>query len=163
MEIKRHNILWRQGKPNTITGKFLLEFSASEIFPLLCPVEEYKWYPAWECEMVFSQSGKAEQNAVFLTRENDGIEAVQTIITYIPPELIEFIIVKGTDSVQRLSISLRENNKGYTELTWTSFCITYSENGYNKERNSNNITFQAFLDERKKEMDYYLKNYKNTK
>ncbi len=159
MEKNKKTVPWRQGKQNTITGKFLLEFGAAEVFPLLCPVEEYAWYPAWECEMVFSNSGKAEQNAVFLTREPDGIEAVQTIITHTPPAVIEFLIVKGNDSVQRLSISLHEIKKDLTELVWASSCITYSENGHNKERNSNNMTFQAFLDDRKKEMEYYLRNH----
>jgi hypothetical protein len=163
MEKNKNTIPWKQGKQNTITGKFLLDFSAAEIFPLLCPVEEYHWYPAWECEMVFSNSGKAEQNAVFLTREPDGIEAVQTVITYTPPTVIEFLIVKGNDSVQRLSISLREIQKDLTELVWTSSCITYSENGHKKERDTNNITFQAFLDDRKKEMDYYLRNHEMLK
>jgi hypothetical protein len=153
-------IPWRQSKEHIKRGKILLEYPSSKIFPLLCPVEEYKWYSAWSCEMVYSQSGKAEQNAVFLTHESDGIVAVETIITYKPPQLIEFLTVKGADSVERLSISLTEIKKNLTELTWTSTAITYSERGHKKEQNSNDHTCQAFLDDRKKEMDYYLRNHK---
>ena len=35
------------------------------IFSLLCPSERYKWIPGWSCEMIYSDSGKAEENAIF--------------------------------------------------------------------------------------------------
>ena len=163
MDVNIDSIPWKQGKKNIKNANILLEFPPSEIFPLLCPVEEYKWFPKWSCEMVYSQSGKAEQNAVFLTQESDGTIAVETIITYEPPKLIEFLTVKETDSVERLSISLTEIKNNLTELKWTSIAITYSENGNKKEQNSNDHTCQAFLDERKKELDYYLRNHKIVK
>jgi hypothetical protein len=37
------------------------------VFPLLCPVREYEWIEPWSCDMVFSESGLAENNAVFRT------------------------------------------------------------------------------------------------
>ena len=37
------------------------------VFPLLCPVREYEWIEPWSCDMVFSASGVAENNAVFRT------------------------------------------------------------------------------------------------
>jgi hypothetical protein len=163
MEENIDYIPWKQGKKNIKNAKILLEFPLSAIFPLLCPVEEYKWFPIWSCEMVYSQSGKAEQNAVFLTHESDGTISVETIITYEPPKIIEFLIVKETHSVERLSISLNEIKNNLTELNWTSMAITYSEKGYKKEQNSNDRTCQVFLDERKKELDYYLRNHEMIK
>ena len=38
-----------------------------DVFPLLCPVREYEWIEPWSCDMVFSASGLAENNAVFRT------------------------------------------------------------------------------------------------
>ena len=34
------------------------------VFPLLCPVREYEWLEDWTCEMVFSESGVAEEDCV---------------------------------------------------------------------------------------------------
>ncbi len=50
-----------------ISGKYQkrIKASPSVILPLFCPVEEYKWIPDWDCEMVHSISGVAEQGCVF--------------------------------------------------------------------------------------------------
>ena len=41
--------------------------SPSQIFPLLCPVREYDWLEGWDCDMIYSESGFAENNNVFTT------------------------------------------------------------------------------------------------
>lgn len=38
---------------------------ASEIFPLLCPTREYDWIEGWECDLLYSESGIAEQDCIF--------------------------------------------------------------------------------------------------
>ena len=153
------SITWRESMRVKCYGKFTLNFNASKIFPLLCPVEEYKWFPGWGCEMVFSQSGIAEKDAIFLTKEEDGIEAVQTVINYDPFKQVEFLIVKGRDSVERLSIFLREISKGTTELEWTTMCTAYSEIGREIAQRYNDETFKIFLEDRKRELNYYLEHH----
>lgn len=141
-------------------GKFSLNFNSKAIFPLLCPVEEYKWMPGWRCEMIFSQTGVAEKDAIFLTKTEDGIESVETIINYDPYNLIEFLIVKGTDTVERLRIELKEMNKNVTELYWTHICTAYSDVGRERAQKSSNETFNVFLEDRKRELHYYLEHGK---
>lgn len=50
-----------------IKGKHIkiVNASPSKIFHLLCPIEEYKWIPKWQCEVLHSKSGHAELGCVF--------------------------------------------------------------------------------------------------
>lgn len=152
------SVPWKQGSKVEQKERISLKFPASEIFPLLCPVEEYKWLPSWGCTMVYSQSGVAEKDAVFLTQESDGIQAVQTIITYEPSELIEFLVVKGNDTVERIGIALHEDEKGTTEMEWSSFCVAYSEKGNMKQQGFSSEALQEFLVDLGAKLTRYLAN-----
>ncbi len=35
------------------------------VFPLCCPVEEYKWIPGWKCDLVHCPNERVEQGTVF--------------------------------------------------------------------------------------------------
>jgi len=35
------------------------------VFPLACPVEEYKWIPGWKCDLVHCPNERVEQGTVF--------------------------------------------------------------------------------------------------
>jgi len=35
------------------------------VFPLACPVEEYKWIPGWKCDLVHCPNQQVEQGTVF--------------------------------------------------------------------------------------------------
>jgi hypothetical protein len=54
--------------------------------------------------MIFFQSGVAEKDAIFLTKDEDGLEAVWTLINYDPFNQVEYLIVKARDTVERFSI-----------------------------------------------------------
>ena len=56
-------------KAKRVTREFVQEVPvpAAKIFPLLCPVREYDWIDGWECEMIYSESGVAENNCIFKT------------------------------------------------------------------------------------------------
>ena len=36
-----------------------------KVFPLACPVLEYKWIPGWKCQLVHCPSGYVEQGTIF--------------------------------------------------------------------------------------------------
>jgi hypothetical protein len=56
-------------KPNCVTRTFTQQLVAkpSKVFPLLCPVREADWIDNWDPLVVFSESGAAEPDWVFLT------------------------------------------------------------------------------------------------
>ncbi len=154
-------ISWKKGSRIRRSGRFTLDFRASEIFPLLCPVVESRWLPGWKCTMVYSVSGVAEKDAVFTTTESDGLEIVWSCITYEPCSFIEYSIVKGTDSVERLSIRLNENDTGTTELEWTFLITEFSSTGAKRSGHcESEEIFQQFLLDRQREIRYYLENGK---
>lgn len=134
-----------------------LNFAPSVIFPLLCPVLEYQWFPPWGCTMVYSDSGVAELNAVFTTRNPDGSAVVWTVITYDPPRQIEFSIVNGTRTVERLSITLSPMADNKTELRWKVINTGYSKESIEEVSSLRNEDFESFIEDRRKEMDYFLR------
>lgn len=88
------------------------------IFPLLCPVREYEWIEPWECEMVYTESGFAEQDCIFKTNfPDDGPEDIWVVSRYEPPHLIEFVRVNGIRAI-RYTISLRAKDDGTTSAEW---------------------------------------------
>ena len=105
--------------------------SAEEVFVLLCPSREADWIPGWDCELVFTESGYAEEHCVFRTDETcvSG-PGVWVMNHYEPPHLLE--IARFTpDMVVDLKIVLSENPDGTTNGVW-SIILT----GLNEEGNS---------------------------
>jgi len=52
-----------------------------DVFPLLCPVRETEWVDGWDPSLVLTESGIAEDEAVFVVED-----AIWTITDYRPPE-----------------------------------------------------------------------------
>jgi hypothetical protein len=102
----------------TRTDRFEVPARAGEVFPLLCPVLEYKWIPEWRCEMLHSISGVAEENCVFRTRFPDGDPMTWVVSRYEPARRIEFTCFVPDLYVMRLKIALAEKD-GITGLEWT--------------------------------------------
>ncbi len=42
-----------------------IKASPQKIFPLACPVEELKWIPEWEYDLIYSKSGVNETHCIF--------------------------------------------------------------------------------------------------
>lgn len=84
------------------------------VFPLLCPVREYEWLDGWTCEMIYSESGVAEENCVFRTPLGPSTWNVNR---YEPPKRIDFTVMSA-EQVLRLTITLEPTATGGTKLTW---------------------------------------------
>ena len=55
-----------------------------KVFPLLCPVREADWIPGWKCDLIYSESGVAEDGCVFTIPNEDGPETVWMVTRYDP-------------------------------------------------------------------------------
>ena len=42
----------------------------SQVFPLACPHEEYKWIDGWDCDIIYSDSGKVENGCIFTEKRS---------------------------------------------------------------------------------------------
>ena len=97
------------------------------VFPLLCPVREYEWVEGWSCEMIFSESGVAEENCIFRTGGAPHGLSTWCCTRYEPPARIEFVVVSAA-MVTRLGITLERTAAG-TRLHWVRLCTGLSEEG----------------------------------
>jgi hypothetical protein len=92
-----------------------------KIFPLLCPVREKDWIEGWNCELIYSRTGVAENNCVFTTDFPRGREEVWTVSRYEPElHVIQFVIVSPEAYVMKLDISLRESADNSTAVSWST-------------------------------------------
>jgi len=58
-----------------------------QVFPLLCPVREADWLPHWKYNLIYSESGLAEDGCVFTTPNESGTENVWMCTHYDPAAL----------------------------------------------------------------------------
>ena len=102
----------------------------AEVFPLLCPVREYDWIDGWECEVVYSESGVAENNCIFTTNVPErGGEAVWTVTRYEPENcLIQFCVLYPGKFVEKIDIHGEEIENG-TSLMWHRTYTALNETG----------------------------------
>ena len=91
------------------------------VFPLLCPVRETEWVTGWEPIVVYSESGLAEPDCIFLT--GDGEPESAWVITDRDDRRFYLEIIKVTPwtTVTKINISLLEN-----DLLGTDAAITYT-------------------------------------
>lgn len=148
---------WEKGARFERRGVFTLQADAHAVFPLLCPVLEYDWLPGWSCVMRYSESGVAEKDAIFTTREALGRKTLWTTITCEPDAFIEYLIVSGTDAVVRLSVRLKSAGTGKTEVDWRMRFTSLStlgrmvlEKTYSEEK------FRFMMKRRKEELGHFL-------
>ena len=103
--------------PNRLTQTFLkgLPAAAKQVFPLLCPVREAEWIDGWDPIGVFSSSGKAERDCVFVTRADPG-NAVWVITEHDPRDLrLKILKVIPAHAVVEIVIQLQRKGVNASE------------------------------------------------
>lgn len=115
-----------------------------DIFPLLCPVREYDWIQPWQCEMVYSDSGKAELDCIFKTNfPEDGPEDTWVVSRYEPPKYIEFVRINSIRSI-RYSIEIIQQDGESSHAVWKQVITGLNTEGDNFV---NNYRDEAYYEE----------------
>jgi hypothetical protein len=114
-----------------------------EVFPLLCPIREFEWISDWDCDLVYSDSGFAEDNCIFKTEfsETKGKD-VWVVSRYDPNKTIQFIRVNEW-RVIRYNIFLELTQSGTTLMRWEQVVTAISAEG---ERWLENYSQASFTD-----------------
>ena len=100
-----------------------------EVFPLLCPVREHHWIPSWECEIVYTASGVAEEGCVFTTEQPaEGGVDTWVVTRYEPPRRIAFVRVDRLRTML-YDIRLEQHEDGRTTLAWEQVITALDEEG----------------------------------
>jgi hypothetical protein len=108
--------------PNRATRTYTQRLVAppTKVFPLLCPVREADWIEGWNPQVVFTASGFAEPDCVFLTDADPG-HAIWYITRHEPDKgFLEMIKITPAVTACKLTIQLRKSATGSEAV------ITYS-------------------------------------
>ena len=136
---------------------FELKAEAARVFPLLCPVLEYEWIPDWRCTMLYSESGVAEKDGVFTTRQF-GKKTLWCCITYEPPRLVEYILAMGSGALVRLSIRLEETGAS-TRVIWTMRFTMTRLNARLASGVTSEAGFEAMTGARRRQLEAYFADH----
>jgi len=100
-----------------------------EVFPLLCPVRESEWVEGWDPLVVYSLSGLAEEDCVFVTEDSER-ESIW-MITRRDPEQFHLEMIKVTPALTaaKINITLSEDGEGLTKALVTYMYTALSEEG----------------------------------
>lgn len=135
-----------------------LNFSPGKVFPLLCPVKEYDWIEHWECEMIYSDSGFAENNCIFTTEYNtDGDKDVWVVSKYNPPFEIQFVRTNSL-RVIRYNITLSRNDDDTTSAKWEQILTGLNKEGNSFVEEQSEDEFNNMIDSLEKMINYYLEH-----
>ena len=88
------------------------------IFSLLCPVREYEWLPYWSCNLIYSNSGIAEEGCLFMTDFPGRGEMIWYVTKYDPPKAIQYTIFKPGSHIWNIEILLVPQDAEQTRVTW---------------------------------------------
>ena len=99
--------------------------SPQKIFPLACPVEELRWRPEWDYQLIYSKSGVNETNCIFNEDKSSLLffEKPMTttwITTTHDPDryLVIFQINLAGKAVMRMETRFRAVGKNVSSGTW---------------------------------------------
>ena len=134
----------RVTKPNRVSRAYTQQLVAvsSMVFPLLCPVREADWIEGWDPLIVYSKTGLAEADCIFVT-EADSSNSIWYITRHERSNgLIEMIKITPNVTVCKLTIQLREvvcGSEAIITYTYTSlgpegdtFIASFTEEYYQK-------------------------------
>ena len=125
------------------------------IFPLLCPVREFDWIPSWQCQLVYTESGLAEEGCVFRTAGDGGVDT-WVISRYQPAERISFVRVDSLRTI-RYDIYLEPEGDGSTTLRWQQEITALNEDGDGHVAAQSQEDFSATIATVERMLAYYLK------
>ncbi len=101
-------------QPNRVAHRYTQQLCRppAEVFPLLCPVREADWIDGWNPLVVFSTSGLAEPDCVFVT-DAEPHDAIWYITRHEPARrFVEMIKITPGVTACKLSIEVRDAPDG---------------------------------------------------
>ncbi len=133
-----------------------LNAPSNKVFPLLCPTMEYKWIQPWKCEMLFSQTGYAEDNCVFRTNFPSDLEPETWIVSqYEKDKTIQFIRFNNS-IVIRYNIYLINNEDFTTDAIFEQIITGLNEKGNNYVEAYSDELYVEEISTLGKLLNYYL-------
>ena len=139
-----------------VTHEETVNASAEEAFALACPVEELKWIDGWEFQMIYSDSGRNENNCIFR-------EQMSSLFVLNSPELsthwyttrydtdgyrFHAVLVSGDLAIGKFEFEIEILGQRKTRMCWDLTFTSLSQDG--------NKVFEQDLETRMKGMLSFL-------
>lgn len=110
--------------------RFEVQADPEEVFPLLCPTREYDWIEGWSSELVYSESGFAENNCIFRGIFGSAPPQIYVVSRYEPEAgRIEFVIPVPDSHVEKMDIVVQGAGNGTCTVRWTRTFTGLTEAG----------------------------------
>ena len=131
--------------PKRVTRTYRQTINATpeKVFPLLCPVREAEWLDGWRYNMIYSESGFAEEGAVFSTPFEGEVDTVWIITKHDPiNHKIEFarFTPSSKTCLLRVAVKSKDRDTSYVNISYTYTAIRPAGNGF-----IDNFTKETFL------------------
>ena len=117
------------------THKEMIKGSPTKIFPLLCPVQEYKWIDNWDCEIIFSNSDGVENNCIFKENKSgpilfgSNIPTYWTVSYYNPTNYcIQFVLLSEQIAITKIDVEIKDIGDGKSSVSWSIIITTICKN-----------------------------------
>jgi hypothetical protein len=121
----------RKIKYNRKVHKFAVDVKTTveDFFPLLCPSREADWIPGWDCDLIYTSDGYAEDKCVFTTDASNSVgEGIWTFTEFKKNEFIAFVRFQE-DILTHCKITVSNNQDGTINATWNVTQTALSEEG----------------------------------
>jgi len=106
--------------------------TTDKLFALLCPAREADWIPGWNCKIIYSSTGYAEDKYVFTTDSSNPLGSGAWAFTrYDHNKLVEFVRI-DQNILTHASITLTDNNNGTITGTWKLIDTALTQKGNKK-------------------------------
>jgi hypothetical protein len=145
-------------KPTRATRTFTQRLAAppDRVFPLLCPVLEAKWIEDWDPVVVFSDSGVAERDCVFIMKAEPH-PAIWFVTRHEPERgFVEMLKISPEVTACRLSIQLAAAGDGCeAEVTYSHTSL--GSRGDDFVAGFTEAFYDGFMRDWETRMNHYLK------
>lgn len=149
-----------KSKRNVQTFSGTFETTVEDLFSLFCPAREADWIPGWDCELVYTDSGYAEENCIFRTDESNSAGDGLWVFTGVEANrYVEFVRVQQ-DLVTHARITVDDNGDGTATATWNVISTGLTEKG---NEQIEGMSAEAHSGPLVKMIEHYLKTGKTIK
>jgi hypothetical protein len=133
-----------------------------DVFPLLCPVRETEWITDWSADIVFTDSGLAENNCIFTTNIPGRGKTTYVVTRYDNQHfIIEFAVFSPGMLVEKFDIILTRTLDGKCRVSQTRTFTGLSPEGNHWAEAYIGGPFQQRWQELAKSMNSFLNRKAN--
>lgn len=135
----------------------VLDGPPEEVFALLCPVREKDWVAGWNPLVVWSESGLAEDDCVFITPHDSGRNAVW-IYDYYDTASLRLGLIKVVPELLLTRVKIQVGDEGhgrsFAEISYTHTAL--SADGMALLDSLDGEHWKRFMEQWEQSMNHYL-------